>query len=558
VFVFCDAVFGLAGPMLVRSGIDHGVRVAEETTLWLTVVVFGAVAMSQWFAQWVEQRQTGRTAERMLYALRRKIFAQLQRLSLDYYDREMAGRIMTRMTTDIESLSNLLQQGLVSAVVNGVTFVGVLAALFFMNWKLALATALILPPLVASTVWFKRFSDAAYEDARERIAQVNANLQENLSGVRVTQAFTRESRNMERFRVIAGEHLDARVRAQKLQSWYFPFVEMLSVGAVAVVLGVAHNLYISGALTAGALVAFLLYLNQLFAPIQQLSQVFDTYQQAAAAMDKIREILDTPTGTPEAAEPVRPARPTGRIAFDHVTFQYATAPDPALRDVSFEIPPGQSVALVGETGAGKSTIVKLVARFYDTNKGAVLIDGADIRSFVLSDYRHFLGYVPQEAFLFAGSIRDNIAYGRPSATDAEVEAAARAVGAHDFIAALPSGYLQPVSERGRSLSSGQRQLIALARAQLIDPPILLLDEATSNLDLGTEAKVNRAMGIVAQGRTTILIAHRLETARRADRILVVDEGHIVEDGPHDALLARGGRYAGLWQSFALEGPATAA
>jgi ATP-binding cassette subfamily B protein len=358
--------------------------------------------------------------------------------------------------------------------------------------------------------------------------------------------------------VIAGEHLDARVRAQKLQSWYFPFVEMLSVGAVAVVLGVAHNLYITGALTAGALVAFLLYLNQLFAPIQQLSQVFDMWQQADAALDKIREILVTPSGTPDAEAPVRPARPTGRITFEHVTFKYATAPDPALRDVSFEIPPGQSVALVGETGAGKSTIVKLIARFYDATGGGVLIDGADVRSLDLTSYRRFLGYVPQEAFLFAGSIAENIAYGRPDASDAEIEAAARAVGAHDFVAALPNGYLSAVSERGRSLSSGQRQLIALARAQLIDPPILLLDEATSNLDLATEARVNRAMGIVAQGRTSVLIAHRLETARRADRILVVDEGHIVEDGHHDALLARGGRYAQLWESFALEGPATAA
>jgi ATP-binding cassette subfamily B protein len=307
----------------------------------------------------------------------------------------------------------------------------------------------------------------------------------------------------------------------------------------------------SGTVTAGVVIAFVLYLDQFFSPIQQLSQVFDTWQQAGASMHMINGLMATPSGTPAASVPVVPGRLEGRLEFEDVHFAYpgGAASAEALAGVSFSIVPGETVALVGETGAGKSTIVKLVARFYDVTSGRVLIDGVDVRALDLGAFRRQLGVVPQEAFLFTGTIRDNIAYGRPLASDAEVEAAARAVGAHDFIAALPGGYLAAVSERGRSLSAGQRQLIALARARLVDPAVLLLDEATSNLDLGTEARVQRAMGIVAAGRTTILVAHRLPTARTADRIMVVDGGRIVEVGTHDALLALGGRYSGLWESF---------
>jgi ATP-binding cassette subfamily B protein len=335
---------------------------------------------------------------------------------------------------------------------------------------------------------------------------------------------------------------------------YFPFVLLLADVSAAVVLGAGSALVSNGTVTAGVVIAFVLYLNQFFSPIQQLSQVFDTWQQASASMEKIDELMATPTGTPPPAHPVVLERVDGEIRFDDVRFRYPnTSGEEALAGVTLTIAPRQTVALVGETGAGKSTMVKLVARFYDPSSGRVLVDGHDLRDLDLGSYRRRLGVVPQEPFLFTGTIRDNIAYGRPDASDLEVETAAREVGAHDFIAGHQGGYLAAVSERGRSLSAGQRQLIALARAQLVDPAILLLDEATSNLDLGTEAKVQAAMGIVARGRTTLLVAHRLPTARTADRVLVVDRGRVVEDGSHDELLALGGRYAELWGAFDSDG-----
>ncbi|MDQ1396949.1 MAG: ATP-binding cassette, subfamily bacterial, partial [Acidimicrobiaceae bacterium] len=538
--VVLDTLLTLAGPFFVRQGIDHGVTRASEAALWVASASFLAVTLLDWVDTWAYTRYTGRTAERMLFALRVRIFSHLQRLSVDFYDKEMAGRVMTRMTTDVEALSQLLQNGLINAVVSIFSFLGVLIVLAFMNPRLMLAAMAVLPPLVIATVWFRRNSAKAYDRARDRIGAVNANLQESLSGVRVAQAYGRESRNMRSFREVAAEYLDARLDAQKLVAIYFPFVLLLASVADAIVLGVGSRLVGESAITAGAVIAFLLYLDQFFSPIQQLSQVFDTWQQARASMQKINELMATPSGTPAPAHPVDPGRLTGSVRFEGVRFSYPGAPVEALRGVDLEVVPGETVALVGETGAGKSTVIKLVARFYDVTGGRVLIDGVPVSELDLGAFRRQLGYVPQEAFLFSGTIRDNVAYGRPDAPDVEVEEAARAVGAHDFIAALPNGYLTPVTERGRSLSAGQRQLIALARARLVDPAILLLDEATSNLDLGTEAKVQRAMGIVAHGRTTLLIAHRLQTAMTADRIVVMDEGRVAEVGNHEELLEADG------------------
>ncbi|MDP9401922.1 MAG: ABC transporter ATP-binding protein/permease [Actinomycetota bacterium] len=551
--VVLDTSATIVGPALVGFGVDRGVVEASGRTLALASLAYLAVVVANGCNVWAEQRQTRRTAERLLFDLRVRMFAHLQSLGLDYYDREAAGRIMTRMTTDVEALSTLLQNGLITAVVSILSFGGVAVVLLVMNVALSLATFVVLFPLVLATIWFRRRSAQAYDTARERIATVNANLQESISGVRVAQAYGREDRNIGHFRGVAQRYFDARMTAQRLVATYFPFVELLSEVAAAVVLGVGAHLAARGSLSPGELIAFLLYLNQLFSPIQQLSHVFDTYQQARASTAKIGELLATPTSTPVAHQPIDPGVVRGSIRFEGVHFRYPGTPAEALAGVDLEVSPRQTVALVGETGAGKSTIVKLVARFYDPTEGRVLIDGVPLTALDTDAYRRQLGYVPQEAFLFSGTIRDNIAYGRSAATDAEVEAAAAAVGAHELVASLPGGYLHVVSERGRSLSAGQRQLIALARARLVDPAILLLDEATSNLDLVTEAHVTHAMSVVAEGRTTLIIAHRLPTARSADRIVVVDGGRVVEEGTHTELVAQpGGHYAHLWRAFEVE------
>ncbi len=420
-----------------------------------------------------------------------------------------------------------------------------------MSRQLALVVFCVIPPLALGTYFYRRVSRVAYDRQRDRISAVNADLQENVSGVRVTQAFRREARNTENFQLLTGQYRDAGVRSQWLQAVYFPYAELMGNIAILLVLGFGAHLYDAGTLSKGELVAFLLYLTQLFAPIQQLSQVFDTYQQASAGLRRIGTVLETPVSVASPAVIGGGNTIAGEIDFRGIHFAYPGQSAEALSGVDMHIAAGETVALVGETGAGKSTVVKLLARFYDPTGGELLIDGVPLRDYDLADYRHHLGYVPQEPFLFSATIRDNIAYGRPEATDAEVEAAARGVGAHDFIVAA-GGYLAAVREGGRSLSIGQRQLLCFARALLVDPAILLLDEATSNLDLASEAKVNRAMAVVASGRTTVIIAHRLQTARRADRIVVIDAGQVVEEGSHDELVARGGFYATLWRAFDLE------
>ncbi|ALC23094.1 ABC transporter ATP-binding protein [Streptomyces pristinaespiralis] len=550
--VAVDAGMGLLLPILIRHGIDEGVEQVALGAVWAASLLALATVLVQWAAQIGETRMTGRTGERVLYSLRLKIFAQLQRLGLDYYERELTGRIMTRMTTDVDALSTFLQTGLVTAFVSVVTFFGIMVALVVIDVELALVVFATLPVLIVGTYFFRKQSVKAYELARERISVVNADLQESVAGLRIVQAFRRERTGREAFAARSDSYRQARVRGQWLISIYFPFVQLLSSVATAAVLIVGAGRIEAGTLTTGALVAYLLYIDLFFAPVQQLSQVFDGYQQAAVSLRRVQELLREPASTvvPSEPHPVRALR--GDIGFEDVSFAYGDDEE-ALTGVDLRIPAGQTVAFVGETGAGKSTLVKLVARFYDPTGGRVTVDGKDVRELDLTAYRHRLGVVPQEAYLFSGTVRDAIAYGRPGASDAEVEAAARAVGAHDMIATLDGGYLHEVSERGRNLSAGQRQLIALARAELVDPDVLLLDEATAALDLATEAQVNQATDRLTGRRTTLVVAHRLTTAARADRVVVMDHGRVAEDGTHDELLALDGRYAALWRTFVGEG-----
>ena len=560
--VVVEAATTVVGPGLIGRGIDTVTRSgAGGWSLGMTVAVFGCAAAVGLFASRGSALLIGIVGERLLYGLRLRVGAHLQRLGLDFYERELTGRILTRVTGDVDALANVVQQGVVALLLNVLLVIGVAGFLLVTNLTLGLVALATFPVLVIATLWFRRVSSVAYLSVRDRVSGVNANLAESFAGAKVTQAFGRERRSVQEFGVVVDDYRASRLDAQRAASAYFPVVDALSVVASALVLWRGVGLVRDGSVTAGQLAAYLLLLAQLFAPIQQLTTVIDTWQQAGAAMTKLRGLFREPSTVirplPEVAEHV-PASIDGRkrgvrVEFRDVRFSYAASPREALRGVNLSIAAGESVAIVGPTGAGKSTIVKLLPRFYDPTAGQVLIEGGDLRSADLDEWRSMLGYVPQEPMLFGSTIADNIRFGRPSASMEEVERAARLVGADAFITEFPDGYDTYVQARGKSLAAGQRQLIALARAALVQPRLLLLDEATATLDLSTEAVVQEALRVLAEGATTIVVAHRLDTARRADRVVVIDDGQVVEQGSHDELLAANGSYARLWDLAATAG-----
>jgi ATP-binding cassette subfamily B protein len=540
------------GPSLTEYAINHGMTPPHDLNfgivIFMAVLYVVSIVISA-IAQWGQTRVTGRLASWVMNDLRVTIFRHLQRLSLDFFTEEKAGVVMSRMTSDIENLQQLLQDGLAQFAVQGLTMIVIAIILFFTNARLAAITIFaVLPPLIIMSIWFKRASERGYDKVRDGIALVLADLSESLQGVRIVTAHNRQRHNVEHHRNVVGSYRDANYYTGRINGIYGPGSQVIQYLGQVLILGIGGDMYLHHQLSLGALTAFFLYVNRFFSPIQLLVQQYNTFQQGRASVFKLQDLLSSEPSVLERPDAQVLPEIQGEIRFDHVTFAYN--PDAiVLEDVDLVIAPGETVAFVGATGAGKSTMAKLITRFYDPTAGRVLIDGHDLRDVTLGSLRSQLGVVPQEPFLFAGTIRDNISFARPGAPDDEVWEAVNKTGLTELVNRLPYGLDTIVHERGQSLSSGERQLIALARAFMAQPRVLVLDEATSNLDLQSETKIEAALDVLLQQRTAVLIAHRLSTAMRADRIVVVDDGRLAEVGSHDELVAQGGQYAEMYATW---------
>ncbi len=537
----------LSEPLIIGYAIDEGIIAGSLTVIYAMVTAYAFVNVLTWVLSYVQTFGMGWVGQHMILDLRNALFGHLQSLSLQFYSEQKAGWIISRLTNDIENFNTLLNDGVQNLVKNSLTLIGVFIAIFFVDWRLALATTAILPIMLIGTAVFRIESWKAYRAAREAVAEVVAYLQENVSGMRIVQAFTREKKNAGQFDERNRAYRRANVRSTLLNALYFPGVEFLGSASLAVVLLYGGFRVVNGAMTVGELVAFVGLLNMFFQPIQQLSQLYSDLQSTLASLEKVFAVLDTESDRADVPDAKELDSLRGNVEFDGVSFAYDDK-DKVLQDVSSCIRAGETLAIVGETGAGKSTIVKLLSRFYDPTEGEIRIDGQDLRGIRGSSLRRHMGVVLQDTFLFTGTIKDNIRYGRPDATEEEVISAAKAVGADEFIRRLPEGYETQVRERGGRLSIGERQLVAFARALLADPKLLILDEATSSVDLTTEARIEAALSELLAGRTSVVIAHRLSTVRRADRILVLRGGRVIEEGTHEELLSQPSAYRRLYES----------